>query len=249
MIAQPGNAIAHIDPADIQTHTGSTRGSPGRHDAAAARSYHGALLWRASAHAHGREPVLRPSTHRRRGRRDAHDANKKSAADAASAATVSPQRAQRPSSLPAVLAVLVVVDAIDLPDSNHHSEAVLEHSRRSGSRERDVALALPCSLWRSPSRNCRWSRPAKGATKRSASARKHGTADQEQDRSPDWLLRGSGESVGNRDARAVDQRGQPEGAPQPKIHPRCARSGRAKSSRAVTRNRSRPWRSWRPPKS
>ena len=30
--------------------------------------------------------------------------------------------------LPVVLAVLVVVDAIDLPDSNHRSEAVLEHS-------------------------------------------------------------------------------------------------------------------------
>ena len=151
----------------------------------------------------------------------AHDANKKSAADAASAATVSPQRAERPSSLPAVLAVLVVVDAIDLPDSIHRSEAVLEHSRRSGSRERDVALALPCSLWRSPSCNCRWSRPVNGATKRSASARKHGTAEQEQDWLQDWLLRGSGESVGNRDARAVDQRGSAEGTPQPKIRPRC----------------------------
>ena len=219
MIVQPDHRIAHIDPAAKQTYTGSSRGSTGRHDEAAVRSHHGTLLWRASAHAHGREPVLRPSTHRRRGRRDAHDANKKSAADAASAATVSPQRAERPSSLPAVLAVLVVVDAIDLPDSNHHSEAVLEHSRRSGSRERDVALALPCSLWRSPSRNCRWSRPANGATKRSASARKHGTAEQEQDWLQDWLLRGSGESVGNRDARAADQRGQPEGSPQPKIRP------------------------------
>ena len=206
MIAQPGHAIVHIDPADIQTHTGSTRGSPGRHDAAAARSYHGALRWRASAHVHGHEPMLRPSTHRRRGRRDAHDASKKSAADAASTATVSPQRAERPSSLPAVLAVVVVVDAIDLPDSNHRSEAVLEHSRRSGGRERDDALALPCSLWRSPSRNWRWIRPANGATKRSASARKHGTADQEQDQSQDRLLRGSRESVGNRDARAADQR-------------------------------------------
>ena len=117
MIAQPDHRIAHIDPTDIHTHTGSTRGSTGRHDAAAVWSHHGTLHWRASAHAHGREPVLRPSTHRRRGRRDAHDANKKSAADAASAATVSPQRAERPSSLPAVLAVLVVVDAIDLPDS------------------------------------------------------------------------------------------------------------------------------------
>ena len=121
--------------------------------------------------------------------------------------------------LPTVLAVLVVVETIDLPDPNHRSEAVLEHSRRSGSRELDVALALPCSLWRSPSRNCRWSRPANGATKRSASARKHGTAEQEQDWLQDWLLRGSGESVGNRDARAADQRGQPEGSPQPKIRP------------------------------
>ena len=121
--------------------------------------------------------------------------------------------------LPTVLAVLVVVETIDLPDSNHRSEAVLEHSRRSGSRERDVALALLCSLLRRPSRNWRWSRPAKGATKRSASARKRGTADQEQDRSPDWLLRGSGESVGDRDARAADQRGQPEGSPQPQIRP------------------------------
>ena len=166
--------------------------------------------------------------------------DKQSAADAASAATVSPQRAEGPSALPAVLAVVVVVDAIDLPDSNHRSEAVLEHSRRSGGRKRDVALALLCSLLRRPSRNWRWSRPAKGATKRSASARKRGTADQEQDRSPDWLLRGSGESVGNRDARAVDQQGQPESSPQPKIRPRCTRSGRSQSSRAGTRNISRP---------
>ena len=40
--------------------------------------------------------------------------------------------------LPTVLAVLVVVETIDLPDSNHRSEAVLEHSRRSGGRRRDV---------------------------------------------------------------------------------------------------------------
>ena len=38
------------------------------------------------------------------------------------------REAERPSMLPVVLAVLVVVDAIDLPDSNHRSEAVLEHS-------------------------------------------------------------------------------------------------------------------------
>ena len=43
MIAQPGNAIAHIDPADIQTHTGSTHGSSGRHEAAPVWSRHGAL--------------------------------------------------------------------------------------------------------------------------------------------------------------------------------------------------------------
>ena len=173
----------------------------------------------------------------------------KNSIGAASAAYTGPLRAESSSASPVVLAVVVVIDAMNLPDSNHRSEAVLEHSRRSGGRKHDVALALPCSLWRPPSRNWRWSSPAKGVSKRSASARKHGTADQEQDRSPDRLLRGSGESVGNRDARAAGERGQPEGAPQPKIHPRCARSGRAKSSRAVTRNRSRPWRSWRPPKS
>ena len=138
---------------------------------------------------------------------------------------------------------------LNLPDSNHRSEAVLEHSRRSGGRKRDVALALLCSLLRWPSRNRWWIRPAKGATKRSASARKHGTADQEQDRSPDRLLRGSGESVGNRDARAAGKRAQPEGAPQPTIRPRCTRLGGAKSSRAGTRNRSRPCSSWRPSKS
>ena len=85
--------------------------------------------------------MLRPSTWRRRGRRDAHDANKKSAADAASAATVSPQRAERPSALPAVLAVVVVVDAIDLPDSNHRSEAVLEHSRVGAAVESVMSLS------------------------------------------------------------------------------------------------------------
>ena len=193
--------------------------------------------------------MLRPSTRRLRAPPTHTNVAKKSSIGAASAAYTGPLRAESSSASPVVLAVVVVVDAIDLPDSNHHSEAVLEHSRRSGSRERDVALALPCSLWRSPSRNCRWSRPANGATKRSASARKHGTAEQEQDRSPDWLLRGSRESMGNRDARAVDQRGSAEGAPQPKIRPRCTRSGRSQSSRAGTRNRSRPWRSWRPPKS
>ena len=184
--------------------------------------------------------MLRPSTRRLRAPPPHTNNAKKSSIGAASAAYTGPLRAESSSASPVVLAVVVVVDAIDLPDSNHHSEAVLEHSRRSGSRERDVALALPCSLWRSPSRNCRWSRPAKGATKRSASARKHGTADQEQDRSPDRLLRGSRESVGNRDARAVDQRGSAEGAPQPKIRPRCTRSGCSQSTRAGTRNISRP---------
>ena len=71
--------------------------------------------------------------------------DKQSAADAASAATVSPQRAEGPSALPAVLAVVVVVDAIDLPDSNHRSEAVLEHSRRSG-RSRSLAISKACSI-------------------------------------------------------------------------------------------------------
>ena len=138
---------------------------------------------------------------------------------------------------------------LNLPDSNHRSEAVLEHSRRSGGRTRNVALALLCSLRRPPSRNRRWSKPAMSATKLSATASMHGTADQEQDRSPDRLLRGSGERVGNRDAHAAGKRGQPEGAPQPTIRPRCTRSGGAKSSRAGTRNRSRPCSSWRPSKS
>jgi hypothetical protein len=124
-------------------------------------------------------------------------------------------RPRRPSCWPSSLLSM----PLNLPDSNHRSEAVLEHSRRSGGRKRDVALALLCSLWRPSSRNWRWIRPAMSATKLSASARKHGTAEQEQDRSPDRLLRGSRESVGNRDVRAAGKRGQPEGAPQAKIRP------------------------------
>ena len=241
MIAQPGHAIAHIDPADIQTHTGSTRGSMRRHEAAPVRCRHGALLRRASAHVHGHEPVLRPSTRLLRAPPRAHKRHDKKAppmppTPPPSASSAPRGRPRCPPCSPSSLSWM----PLNLPDSNHRSEAVLEHSRRSGGRKRDVALALLCSLLRRPSRNWRWSRPAKGATKRSASARKRGTADQEQDRSPDWLLRGSGESVGNRDARAVDQRGQPEGSPQPQIRPRCTWSGCSQSSRAGTRNRSRP---------
>lgn len=45
--ALPDHHISHIDPAVIQTHTSSTRGSTRRHEAAVVRRRHGAMLRRA----------------------------------------------------------------------------------------------------------------------------------------------------------------------------------------------------------
>ena len=64
----------------------------------------------------------------------------KNSIGAASAAYTGPLRAESSSASPVVLAVVVVIDAMNLPDSNHRSEAVLEHSRRSGAQVLDVAM-------------------------------------------------------------------------------------------------------------
>ena len=69
----------------------------------------------------------------------------RSSLDAASAAYTGPLHTGSSSALFTVLAVVVVADAIDLPDSNHRSEAVLEHSRRSG-RSRSLATSKACSI-------------------------------------------------------------------------------------------------------
>ena len=122
MIAQPGRAnaaplrsgkIAHIDPAAIQTYTGSARGGTRRHETAPVCRRHGALQRRASAHVHGYEPMLRPSTRRLRAPPPHTNNAKKSSIGAASAAYTGPLRAESSSASPVVLAVVVVVDAIE----------------------------------------------------------------------------------------------------------------------------------------
>ena len=74
-------------------------------------------------------------------------------------------------------------------------------------RREEVALAPLCSLRPPPAANRRWIQPAKGFSKRSASAGMHMDKDLEQERAPDHTPRGARGMGGSKEERAVGQGG------------------------------------------
>ena len=76
-----------------------------------------------------------------------------------------------------------------------------------GLPEEEVARSPLCSLRQPPAGNGRWIRPAKGFSKRSASAGTHGDAGLDRQRAPDCTPRGSRGTSGNRRAEAAGQGG------------------------------------------
>ena len=88
------------------------------------------------------------------------------------------------------------------------SEALAAHAAaQRGPRGEVVALAPLCSLRPPPAGNGRWIQPAKGFSKRSASAGTHRDKDLEQQRSPDHTPRGARGMGGSKEERSVGQGG------------------------------------------
>ena len=104
------------------------------------------------------------------------------------------------------------------------------HSRR---QREEVARSPLCSLRRPPPGNGRWIGPAKGISKRHASAGTRGDADLDRQRAPDHAPRGSRSTSGNRRAETVGQGAAGAARTSRDIAPHHTRSTRTSKFRSA----------------